>query len=66
MVRTFYNEATVHELNAVPGCSKKKVDIILGVRPFEDWNDLVSSLVNIIRMILIGCIYRCTSSKLKK
>lgn len=43
-VLTFFNEATNQELTAIQGCSKKKVDIIHKLRPFEGWNDLVSKV----------------------
>lgn len=40
-VLNFFQEATSEELISVPGCSKKKVDIILSLRPFTGWVDLV-------------------------
>ncbi|XP_023215093.1 SWI/SNF-related matrix-associated actin-dependent regulator of chromatin subfamily A containing DEAD/H box 1-like isoform X2 [Centruroides sculpturatus] len=41
-VLNFFQEATSEELISVPGCSKKKVDIIVGLRPFSGWMDLVN------------------------
>ena len=34
----------LQELAAIQGCSKKKVDILLKMRPFEGWGDLVSKV----------------------
>ena len=34
----------LQELAAIQGCSKKKVEILLKMRPFEGWGDLVSKV----------------------
>ena len=43
----FFNDATEEELVSMPNCSKKKADILLNIRPFDDWEDLVSLLFKI-------------------
>ena len=40
-VLEFYNEGQVQELACVQGCSKKKVEVIIKLRPFTGWIDLV-------------------------
>lgn len=42
MVLEFFNESSVIELSNLPGCSKKKAEVIVQNRPFQDWVDLVS------------------------
>ena len=37
----FFNEGTPQELAAIQGCSKKKVESILELRPYLSWQDLV-------------------------
>lgn len=37
----FFEEATVEELTALPGCSKKKAEAIIKLRPFQDYETLV-------------------------
>lgn len=37
----FLQSATSNELRLMPSCSQKKVDIILQLRPFKGWIDLV-------------------------
>ncbi|CAG5131476.1 unnamed protein product, partial [Candidula unifasciata] len=37
----FFEEATVEELTAMPGCSKKKAEVIMGLRPFKTWENLI-------------------------
>ena len=34
----------MQELAAIQGCSKKKVEVLLKMRPFEGWGDLVSKV----------------------
>ena len=41
---TFFNNGTQQELTAIQGCAKKKVDILLKMRPFKGWGDLVSKI----------------------
>ncbi len=41
-VLSFFNKGTSHELAAIQGCSKKKVENILELRPYTGWGDLVS------------------------
>jgi SWI/SNF-related matrix-associated actin-dependent regulator 1 of chromatin subfamily A len=43
-VLSFFNEATTHELVAIQGLSKKKVESVLKMRPYEGWVDLVSKV----------------------
>ncbi|XP_064629638.1 SWI/SNF-related matrix-associated actin-dependent regulator of chromatin subfamily A containing DEAD/H box 1B-like [Lineus longissimus] len=43
-ILAFFNDSTQQECSAVPGCSIKKVDVIIGLRPFENWADLVHKL----------------------
>jgi hypothetical protein len=38
----FFNEAMTEELVSMQGCSKKKAQQIMAVRPFTSWDDLVS------------------------
>jgi len=40
-VLDFFNEALPQELACIQGCSKKKADNILKLRPFTGWIDLV-------------------------
>ena len=46
LVLQFFNEASLGELAAVGGCSKKKAEAVLQLRPFADWGDIVSSLAH--------------------
>lgn len=46
LVLQFFNEASVGELAAVGGCSKKKAEVVMQLRPFADWGDIVSSLAH--------------------
>lgn len=41
MVLSFYETATMDELLSIPGCSKKKAETIIELRPFSGWIDLV-------------------------
>ncbi|KAB7507472.1 Actin-dependent regulator of chromatin subfamily A [Armadillidium nasatum] len=41
MVLEFFNESPTSELGCLPGCSKKKADVIISLRPYENWRDLV-------------------------
>ncbi|XP_042909421.1 SWI/SNF-related matrix-associated actin-dependent regulator of chromatin subfamily A containing DEAD/H box 1 homolog isoform X2 [Parasteatoda tepidariorum] len=45
-VLRFFQEASFDELSSIPGCSKKKVDAILNLKPFTNWLDLVQKLSN--------------------
>ena len=45
-VLKFFSEGTEQELACIQGCSKKKVENIVELRPFEGWTDLVSNFVN--------------------
>lgn len=42
MVLSFYETATMDELLSIPGCSKKKAETIIELRPFSGWIDLVT------------------------
>ncbi|KAI8498571.1 ATP-dependent helicase smarcad1 [Branchiostoma belcheri] len=35
------SDATLEELTTVPGCSKKKAEVIMAARPFRNWKDIV-------------------------
>ena len=37
----FFNTAQSDELATLNGCSKKKADLLITLRPFESWDDLV-------------------------
>ncbi|KAH9504929.1 ATP-dependent helicase smarcad1 [Bulinus truncatus] len=39
----FFQEATSEELTAMPGCSKKKAELIIGLRPFANWEGLLNA-----------------------
>lgn len=41
VILSFFNDASLEELMTTPGCSKKKSDIIVGLRPFDTWETLV-------------------------
>ncbi|KAG0718228.1 SMARCAD1 [Chionoecetes opilio] len=41
LVLQFFNESTVGELTAIGGCSKKKAEMVMQLRPFADWPDIV-------------------------
>lgn len=41
LVLQFFNEASVGELAAIGGCSKKKAEVVVQLRPFTDWADIV-------------------------
>ena len=43
VVFTFLNSASELEIAAIPGCSKKKAEIILEHRPYRHWQHLVST-----------------------
>lgn len=41
MILSFFEEATVLELSVLPGCSRKKAEAILELRPFKTWEGLM-------------------------
>ena len=43
-VLAFFNDGTPQELSAIQGCSKKKAEYILKMRPYEGWVDLVTKV----------------------
>lgn len=45
-ILSFFDEATADELSATPGCSKKRAEIIISLRPFNTWNKLISEFSN--------------------
>ncbi|KAJ6648406.1 Enhancer trap locus like 1 (Etl-1) [Pseudolycoriella hygida] len=45
-VFNFINKASANELQAIKSCSSKKIDVILELRPFRDWQHLMSSFQN--------------------
>ena len=44
MILSFFNETSLEELQILPGCKKNKATIIVGMRPFADWDDLISRI----------------------
>ena len=38
----FLSTAELEEMQSMPGCSKKKAEQVIAMRPFNDWDDLVS------------------------
>jgi len=40
-VLEFFNVATVDELTLMNGCSRKKAEAVIKMRPFADWEELV-------------------------
>lgn len=40
-ITEFFDNASLNELLAIPGCSRKKADAILENRPYETWKNLV-------------------------
>ncbi|CAH1227711.1 SMARCAD1 [Branchiostoma lanceolatum] len=38
---SLFSDATLEELMTVPGCSKKKAEVIMAARPFKGWKDIV-------------------------
>ncbi len=43
-VLKFFNKASPHEMVGIEGCSKKKVEFLVRMRPYEGWGDLVSKI----------------------
>jgi len=41
VILEFFQEATLEELMATPGCSRKKSELIIEQRPFNTWTDMV-------------------------
>ena len=50
-ILAFFDEATIDELSASPGCSKKRGELIISLRPFKTWNKLVKIVNKIARLI---------------
>ncbi|CAI9739166.1 SNF-related matrix-associated actin-dependent regulator of chromatin subfamily A containing DEAD H box 1- [Octopus vulgaris] len=44
IIQSFFNEAKIEELMAIPGCSEKKAEIIIKLRPFESYDSLIEKL----------------------
>eukprot|EP00058_Branchiostoma_floridae_P004301 XP_002589789.1 hypothetical protein BRAFLDRAFT_90470 [Branchiostoma floridae] len=38
---SLFSESTLEELMTVPGCSKKKAEVIMAARPFKNWKNIV-------------------------
>ncbi|XP_005104693.1 SWI/SNF-related matrix-associated actin-dependent regulator of chromatin subfamily A containing DEAD/H box 1A isoform X2 [Aplysia californica] len=54
----FFEEATKEELTAMPGCSKKKSEVIISLRPFTSWENLYekfSSEKQLSTSLISGC-----------
>lgn len=43
-VTEFFDTATLNELSAVPGCTKKKAEVIMQNRPYKTWKALVDKM----------------------
>ena len=43
VILEFFQEATLEELMATPGCSRKKSELIIEQRPFNTWTDMVGT-----------------------
>ncbi|XP_076467265.1 LOW QUALITY PROTEIN: SWI/SNF-related matrix-associated actin-dependent regulator of chromatin subfamily A containing DEAD/H box 1-like [Babylonia areolata] len=43
-VLSFLEEATLPELQLLPGCSRKKAEALIDLRPFRSWNKLMEKL----------------------
>lgn len=44
IILSFFEDATVEELMGIPGCSKKKAELIISLRPFETYDNLWEKL----------------------
>ena len=58
-VLNFFNTGNPPELAAIQGCSKKKIELILKMRPYESWGDLeakVRSSKQLSTEILNNCV----------
>ncbi|GFR63589.1 SWI/SNF-related matrix-associated actin-dependent regulator of chromatin subfamily A containing DEAD/H box 1-like [Elysia marginata] len=42
----FFEEATIEELTAMPGCSKKKAELIISLRPYKTWEHLIEAFTS--------------------
>ncbi|KAK3583927.1 hypothetical protein CHS0354_033713 [Potamilus streckersoni] len=42
VILSFFEESTQEELATMPGCSKKKAELIISLRPFKSWETLVN------------------------
>jgi len=40
-VLEFFNVATIDELTMMNGCSRKKAEAVIKMRPFDNWDELV-------------------------
>lgn len=47
VILSFFEDATLEELMATPGCSKKKSELIVSNRPFGTWENMVSKFVTV-------------------
>ena len=44
MILSFFNESSLEELQILPGCKKSKAALIVQMRPFSDWDDLIAKI----------------------
>ncbi|ELU04658.1 hypothetical protein CAPTEDRAFT_222942 [Capitella teleta] len=49
---SFFNDGTIEELMCVKGCSKKKAECLIELRPYEDWDDLAAKFENCTKVTL--------------
>ncbi|XP_053396999.1 SWI/SNF-related matrix-associated actin-dependent regulator of chromatin subfamily A containing DEAD/H box 1A-like [Mercenaria mercenaria] len=47
VILSFFEDATLEELMATPGCSKKKSELIVSHRPFGTWENMVEKFVTV-------------------
>ncbi|XP_071800624.1 SWI/SNF-related matrix-associated actin-dependent regulator of chromatin subfamily A containing DEAD/H box 1B-like isoform X2 [Asterias amurensis] len=58
LILTFFNEATPEELLSINHCSKAKVQKIISIRPYEDYDDLVSKM-QLTKGLTISLVWNC-------
>ncbi|XP_076445086.1 SWI/SNF-related matrix-associated actin-dependent regulator of chromatin subfamily A containing DEAD/H box 1B-like [Babylonia areolata] len=44
LILSFLEEATLAELTVLPGCSRKKAEILVDLRPFGSWDNLIEKV----------------------
>ncbi|GAB1607804.1 SWI/SNF-related matrix-associated actin-dependent regulator of chromatin subfamily A containing DEAD/H box 1-like [Argonauta hians] len=44
IILSFFNEAKIEELMGIPGCSEKKAEVIIKLRPFGSYDELIEKL----------------------
>lgn len=57
-ILNFFNDSSIDELNLISGCSVKKAQRIIELRPFDDWDSLVDMVHKgngLSEDLLLGC-----------